>query len=354
MTTHAVFRAPPHERFRLSGLFAAALIFTLLPGCIGPSPKLIRQNLISPNPPQTGELHARFFGVSTVLISDGKTHLMVDGFFSRPGLGKLVVGRLESKLELVQAALTAGEVSALDAVFVAHSHHDHALDSMAVADLKGATIFGSDSTRNIVRGQNPSFRRFREVRDGAEKRFGDFCVHFFASPHSPCPLFPGTIAAPLASPARLRDFKCAENYTYLLRHPAGRILIVPSANFSSGFLRGVKADVVFLSVGLLGKQKPEFIRQYWRETISEVGAKLVVLIHWDDFTRPLAASLRPMPYLFDNLNKSLPLLQELARDDNVPLGFMPLYTPLGLAKYCRPPDFTEETPCAGTNAQESL
>ena len=35
---------------------------------------------------------------------------------------------------------------------------------------------------------------------------------------------------------------------------------------------------------------------YWTETVRAVGARRVVLIHWDDFFRPLSKPLRALPY----------------------------------------------------------
>ena len=43
-----------------------------------------------------------------------------------------------------------------------------------------------------------------------------------------------------------------------------------------------------------------------------VGARRVVLIHWDDFFRPLSEPLRALPYAGDDLDVSMRVLDELA------------------------------------------
>ena len=45
-------------------------------------------------PRARGELSVTFLGVATLLITDGQTSLMTDGFFSRPPLAKVLLGRI--------------------------------------------------------------------------------------------------------------------------------------------------------------------------------------------------------------------------------------------------------------------
>ena len=117
----------------------------------------------------------------------------------------------------------------------------------------------------------------------------------YPDPHSPKPFYPGTLTQPLQLPAKLSDYKLGSNYSFLLRHPQGNILIVPSANFIRGLFKDERAEVVFLGIGVLGKQSDEFIQTYWNEVVRATGAKLVIPIHWDDFTRSLDEPLRPLP-----------------------------------------------------------
>jgi len=56
-----------------------------------------------------------------------------------------------------------------------------------------------------------------------------------------------------------------------------------------------------------------------------VGARRVVLIHWDDFFRPLHQPLRALPYAGDDLDVSIRVLSQLAADDGVPLHLPTLW-----------------------------
>jgi L-ascorbate metabolism protein UlaG (beta-lactamase superfamily) len=122
--------------------------------------------------------------------------------------------------------------------------------------------------------------------------------------------------------------KADENYSYVLKHPGGTILIVPSANYHLKLFEDVQAEIVFLSIGTLGKRTDEFVRGYWREAVQRTGAKVVIPIHWDDFSRPLDEPLRALPYFIDDMERSMRRLQVLAEEDGRQIRFMPLFEPV--------------------------
>ena len=66
--------------------------------------------------------------------------------------------------------------------------------------------------------------------------------------------------------------------------------------------------MVYLGVGQLGLQPERYLVDYWTETVRAVGARRVVLIHWDDFFRPLHEPLRALPYAGDDLDVSMRVL----------------------------------------------
>ena len=53
--------------------------------------------------------------------------------------------------------------------------------------------------------------------------------------------------------------------------------------------------------------------------MTAVGAKRVVLIHWDDFFRGLDQPLRALPYLGDDLDVTMRVLGGLAQEQGVAL-----------------------------------
>lgn len=278
-------------------------------------------------------LHARFFGATTIQIDDGETAIMIDGFFSRPGLAQLLFTNIEPDHARIVAALKRGNISRLAAVLVSHSHYDHAMDSAIVADRTNAVLIGSHSTVNIGRGYKEwSPARIHVPEYNEMLPLGTFEVQFFESPHSLDFPYPGQINHPLLTPTPVSSYKEGGNYSFLLRHVVGNILVHPSANYKPALYKNVTANVVFLSIGLLGKQPESFAREYWREVVRTTGAKIVIPIHWDDLSRPLDEPLLPMPYLVDDFGAAMDILLKMADEDGVTVQFMPLFDAIDLLK----------------------
>lgn len=290
------------ERRIVQPLMAIVMLLAVIGGgvvaCSTPSLERFSALVLPASIPPSDRLIARFMGVSTLMLSDGNTSIMTDGFFSRPGLLRVALGRIGPDGERIDTALRTLGYPTLAAVMVAHTHYDHALDSAVVASRTGAVLVGSASIANIGWGAGLPPERIKTVEKQHRFKFGNFTVQAFRSPHSPDAKFPGIIDAPLTPPARASAYKEGGNYSFLIeQHDGLRILIHPSANFTKGLFNHVKADVVFLGVGLLGKQDLRFTQDYWHEVVQVTGARLVIPIHWDDFFEPLEKGLHPMPPL---------------------------------------------------------
>lgn len=264
-------------------------------------------------------------GVTTLLIDDGTSALMTDGFFSRPGLLRVAARPLISSQSRIDAALARLGVTRLDAVTPVHTHYDHAMDSAAVAGRTGARLLGGSSAAHIGRGHG--LDRIDVATPGTATAVGAFDVTLIEGSHCPPDRFPGAITAPVTPPARASAYRCGEAWSALVHHrPTGRgLLIVGSAGFLPGALAGRRADVVYLGVGQLGLQPHDYLVDYWTETVRTVGARRVVLIHWDDFFRPLDKPLRALPFVADDLDVSMRILGRLAREDGVDLHLPSLW-----------------------------
>lgn len=266
-------------------------------------------------------LSVTWLGVATLLVDDGSSAVLTDGYFSRPGLAKVAAGKVVPSPARVDGCLARAKVSRLAAVIPVHTHIDHALDSALVADRTGAQLVGGQSAANVGRGHGLPEDRIVVATSGAPLRLGNYDVTLVESHHCPPDRFPGAISAPVVPPVRASAYRCGESWSTLVHHrPTGRrLLIQGSAGYVEGALRGQSADVVYLSVGQLGLRPPSYLVDYWTETVSAVGARRVLLIHWDDFFRPLSKPLRALPYAADDLDASLRILDGLAARDGVAL-----------------------------------
>jgi L-ascorbate metabolism protein UlaG (beta-lactamase superfamily) len=275
-------------------------------------------------PASGGGLAVTFLGVATLLFDDGESAVMFDGFFSRPSLLKVAARPIAPDVDRIDAGLHAVGFGdgrrRLGAVVPVHSHYDHAMDSAVVAERTGATLVGGESTANVGRGGGLPGDRIRVVGDGEQASYGDFTLTFVVSDHCPPDRFPGTITAPVVPPVKANAYHCGEAWSVLVTHTSGRTALVQgSAGFVAGSLAGRSADVVYLGVGQLGVLDESYLRQYWEETVTAVGARRVVLIHWDDFFRPLDQPLRALPYLGDDLDVTMRVLGGLAQEQDVAL-----------------------------------
>jgi L-ascorbate metabolism protein UlaG (beta-lactamase superfamily) len=266
-------------------------------------------------------------GVTTLLIDDGASALMTDGFFSRPNLLETGLRPLSPSAARIDGCLARLGVDRLEAVMPVHTHFDHAMDSGVVAERTGARVVGGTSAVQVGRGAGLPAERVLAVTPGERISLGAFDVTLIEGDHCPPDRFPGVIAKPVVPPVKVSAYKCGEAWSTLVHHrPTDRrMLIVGSAGFVSGALDGQRADVVYLGVGQLGLQSEQYLIDYWAETVRTVGARRVVLIHWDDFFRPLHKPLRALPYAGDDLDVSMRVLSRLATDDGVPLHLPTLW-----------------------------
>lgn len=264
-------------------------------------------------------------GVTTLLVTDGTSALMTDGFFSRPGLLRVAARPLISSQSRIDTALLKLGVDRLDAVTPVHTHYDHAMDSAAVALRTGARLLGGTSAAHI--GHGHGLDRIDVVTPGTATAVGAFDVTLVEGSHCPPDRFPGPITSPVTVAARASAYRCGEAWSTLVHHrPTGRgLLVVGSAGFIPGALDGRHAEVVYLGVGQLGLQPRSYLVDYWTQTVRTVGARRVVLIHWDDFFRPLDKPLRALPFAADDLDASMRVLARLAREDGLDLHLPTLW-----------------------------
>jgi L-ascorbate metabolism protein UlaG (beta-lactamase superfamily) len=280
-----------------------------------------------PEAAEDAPLTVTWAGVTTILVDDGSSALMTDGFFSRPGLPNVGLGQIAPSASRIDDSLKRMGVDRLEAVLPVHTHFDHAMDSAVVAGRTGSRLVGGSSAAQVGIGGGLPQDRVVVATPGQLVTLGAYDVTLLESEHCPPDRFPGVITAPITPPVKTSAYKCGEAWSTVVHHRATdrRLLIIGSAGFVPGALAGQRAEVVYLGIGQLGVQPERYLVDYWAETVRTVGARRVVLIHWDDFFRPLTKPLRALPYAADDLDVSMRVLTALADDDGIPLHLPTLW-----------------------------
>jgi L-ascorbate metabolism protein UlaG (beta-lactamase superfamily) len=266
-------------------------------------------------------------GVTTLLVDDGESALMTDGFFSRPSLAEVGLRSLTPSIPRIDGSLARLQVQRLAAVLPVHTHFDHVMDTAVVAERTGAKVVGGMSAKQVGRGHGLPDDRLVVATPGEPMTLGSYDVTLIEGAHCPPDRFPGVISGPVTPPVRASAYKCGEAWSTLVHHRLSdrRLLIVGSAGFIPGALAGQRADVVYLGIGQLGVQPEAYLIDYWTEVVRTVGARRVVLVHWDDFFRPLDKPLRALPYAGDDLDVTMRVLTRLASEDGVALHLPTLW-----------------------------
>lgn len=317
---------------------------TLLSGC---SSYNIVHTLPSANVATgTSEPYAQFFGTTTILISDGQHAVLIDGFFTRQGLKEHWKYEMTPNLSLITQNINDIEAETVDAVFVSHSHFDHALDSGIVAEQLQATLYGSEKTLSFT----PNYTKNVEIVPGRRVKINEnFFVTSFETPHAEKCETLASIETFITRRLGGEQYLDADNvYSFHVELGDMKILIIPSSGLTGDDLpKGLKADVVFLGIGLLSRQMPKpssdpadktasYIDDYWKHAVTATKASLVVPVHFDNFTRPIHGQIPVTPKIIDNIERTMSHLCALAMNsaaevnDRVKIAFPPAIVPFHL------------------------
>jgi L-ascorbate metabolism protein UlaG (beta-lactamase superfamily) len=253
-----------------------------------------------------------YLGTTTVYITDGTTHLLTDGFFTRPSLRQVLFTRLSPDPQIIAACLQRAGITRLDAVLVSHSHYDHSMDSAEVCRQTGALLVGSDSTLQVGRGAGLPESSLCAITAGFPLVFGNFIASFYPSRHGSPNLVPGTITRPLTPPAHALAYKDGGVYTLLLNHDQANILLQTSAGTIPWALHGIQADLALLAVGGLGRQSKKNRLYYFFDYILQTGVKWLLPVHHDDFTRPVQREFKPLQSWLDDTQRSMKFIKDVA------------------------------------------
>jgi hypothetical protein len=254
--------------------------------------------------PTGGQVKVTYLGTTMLLVDDGMTKILIDAFLTAISLIDLLLNkRCSTDRALVDATLDRIGAHHVDAIFISHSHYDHAFDAGFITERTDAHLYGSVSTLNIGRGFGLREHQMSLYVVNKPLTIGDFKVTVLKSKHSP-----GTvggddtpIAEPLPQPARPRDYFEGGSHDFFIQHGNDAMLMKSSANFIPGALDNIRAHALFIATALLGRQNDAFKNRFYDETVDKVHPGLVVPTHWNNFCAPLSPDLQESLRIFDDV-----------------------------------------------------
>jgi len=259
-----------------------------------------------------------FFGASTLLIDDGVTQILIDGFFSRYSITTILTSDIATDTVIVNRYLRDYKMDRLAGIFVTHSHYDHSFDAGYIARKTGTTLHGSKSTLNVGRGVDVPESLMEEFEPNKDLVFGNFTIRVIPSKHSPSNgKLDGEILQPLRQPASYKAYLEGGAYDFLVTYNGKKIYIKPSPNFIPGALDSLNADALFLGVALITKQDSSWTNDFYRENVTALKPSLLVPLHWDDFFEPVSDHLLMLPIVMANVDDDFDYMIERTKADGI-------------------------------------
>jgi len=270
--------------------------------------------------PSGNQVKVTFFGVSTLLFDDGETQLLIDGFFSRYSLFRVLLTKVESDTTLIDQLVTRYGMDRVRGIFVTHPHYDHAFDVAYTTRRTGATLYGSVSTLNIARGGHVRKGQLELFRPNEDIQLGRFTVRVLPSKHSPGNALKDdgvVIEEPLAQPAKIERYSEGGSFDFYIQHDGRSIYVKPSPNYLEGALNGLHADVLFLGIATIAKQPQAWQDSFYSQTVGALKPSIVIPLHWDDFMHPISENLVMLPRFANDGAKDFDLFLAKTKADHI-------------------------------------
>ncbi len=240
-------------------------------------------------------------GANSLLISNQKTNLLLDPYFSRLG-GMFGLNMLFSKVapdkQRITGALDRFNIKDVTAILITHAHFDHALDAIAIGSRLQCPIYVPEGRKALP--ECISLVIFESMKIAAAENSENLTVSSINSEHLSLPVDLFQIMARqlnrFVSPFTYGwQYYANKTVNYLISTDKCRIMIIGSAGIPESVSELPEADFLILSIGGLDLKS----RKYWNllleKVILPIKPKTIFLSHWDDFTIPLT---EPVKWLF--------------------------------------------------------
>ena len=293
-----------------------------------------------------GDVTATYYGTSTLLISDGNSNILIDGFFTRPqielgGDFDTVISEknyVENRLKLRGFLKSDGSIKIpINNIYTLHSHHDHLLDTANVAFLMDAAVKGNYHATKIIgdyefgidEGGNPVVVEVDDVDNGVFSEEtniygnhdhqdqhdshkdaindgdivhevyvdGNFNVTFLTSRHqgkADKPWIDGD--TDFDEEVWYRRYAAGFNHSLWIQHSGVNILIKsgPLSSFKGTAREMLINEGVDIIFDIVARGTYETLKTEMKLVSEELKPRLIVPIHWDAFYVPELDGIGPL------------------------------------------------------------
>ena len=258
--------------------------------------------------PAGSEVRVTYLGTNGFQFESRNHALLVDPYFSRINLWRLVLGSPvqpdEHRIDDAMKRLARK----VDAILVTHGHVDHLLDAPVLMRKTGARLIGSRTAIELADRTGVPASRCHAVTEGDVLDVGPWRIRAFTATHdrlfSVVP-FAGEVRGS-GPPRRAADWVCGEPLAYLIEIARERIFI------DSGGTPAVlpPADIAPVDLAILGAALPDS-RARFSAAVWRLRPRYVFPSHQDNFFQPLSAGfqfgpLTDFPSLLRNYKREAP------------------------------------------------
>lgn len=220
-------------------------------------------------------MNFRWLGVAGIELSVKDDVLLIDPYFTRAPIRNILYGRVIPDVQIGRLYPTA-----FNYLLITHPHFDHVMDAGELLKQSGAQAFGSPNACRLMEVMGAPKENLNVITPGDHLELGHFSVDVYPLQHRTTPIdrwINGLLARNLTSPPRLLDYRMDICFGFCIQVEGYEVLV--------GDLK-TEADLLFTT--------PLKSRDYYKNLLGNIRPKLVVLIHWDDFFRPLSKQILPM------------------------------------------------------------
>lgn len=227
-------------------------------------------------------LELQWLGTAGFRLSYAGHTLLVDPYFTRPGLGSVFSPRaLPSHFDPQAVSLPP-----VDAILVGHTHFDHALDVPPLAKRHSCKAYGSSSLDRLMRLYSLGELAV-EVETGRTYEIGPFEVVFVPSQHSKLLLgmkvpAAGELTCDSLDALNGSAYRCGQVYGIHISVAGRTFYHQGSANLIDEAITHRGVD--YFLCGISGRG---FTDRYLDRILTRLEPRIVIPTHYDNFFAPL-------------------------------------------------------------------